>query len=246
MIPPDQHAPFPIGSTRVLALGDCNLFGTHVAPKGSSILDKFCRCLEQAGYRVSGQNLACRRACSRDGTALMASSKIQADILLLNYGHVDSRITPIARGTYPYITEVGLKTTSRKLLNLKKFRSGNLSPRRVVSGEPLVPLADFCSNIQRMIKFARKANPGVWILLWGSPPLQHNAQHNEQLLRYNAESHDIATRMGATYLPTKPVIDNLSFSEALRGKQRLSEVATTSIAAEMAHAYLSQRQRTAA
>ncbi|TWU28174.1 SGNH/GDSL hydrolase family protein [Bythopirellula polymerisocia] len=231
---------------QVLAVGDCNTYGIQEPPIGNTILDKFCRCLEQAGYPASSQNLGFGMGTSREGIALMEAKAARADILLLNFGLVDSWITSIPRVYVPYFPDSRAKKVRRKLLKFTKRRLRAPLLRRVIPSGNVVPLAEFRANIEQIISLARQANPSVWVLLWGSPPVQYDAERNGHLLQYNAELHDVATRKRAMYLPTKPIIDNLPSAEAFLDNVHLNEAATTSIAAEMAHAFLSQRQRTAA
>lgn len=247
MTPLDQKSNLAFGSVScVLAVGDCNTYGIHEPPVGNTILDKFCRCLEQAGYPTCSQNLGFGSATSREGIALMSSRPVKADILLLNFGLVDSQNTSIPQVYIPCFPNSPSREIQRKLLKIAKRGLHSPLLRRVIPQGPMVPLKEYRTNVERMILLARQLNPAVWVLLWGSPPMHHEAHHNEQLLKYNAELHDIATRMRATYLPTKPLIDNLSSAEAFLDNVHLNETATAAIAAEMAHAYLSQRQRTAA
>ena len=242
-----QTAPRSTSSlTRVLAVGDCNTYGIHEPPIGNTILDKFCRCLEQAGHPASGQNLGFGMATSREGIALMAARAEQADILLLKFGLGDSWISSLPSIYVPYFPDSRSRKIWRKILKFTKRRLRSRLLRYIVPSGPVVPLAEYRENIERIIALARYANPSIRIILWGSPPVQNDERRNAQLLRYNAELHDIATRKGALYIPTKPIIDSLNSAEAFLDNVHLNEAATTSIAAEMAHAFLSIRQRTAA
>lgn len=232
--------------TCVIAVGDCNTYGNHQPQVEHSILDKFCRCLEQAGYPTHSQNLECGMATSREGVAVMESLATRADILLLNFGLLDSRYTSLPWIYIPSFPDSRSRKILRVLIKLAKrgFRVPLL--RWLIPSGPLVPLDEYRANVERIISLARRLNPAMWILLWGSPPLLRDANHNARVLQYNAELHDIATRCGATYLPTKPIVDSLRSPEFFLDNCPLNEMTMAAIAAEMAHAYLSQRQRTAA
>ena len=233
-------------SLSVLALGDCNTCGISVPPIGNTILDKFCRCLEQAGYPAHGQNLGYGMATSREGVALAKARARFADILLLNFGLVDAWVTSIPQVYVPYFPDSRSKKLVRKALKYTKRHLRTPLLRRIVPCGNVVPLTEYRTNMQEIIEVVRRLNPAVWVMLWGSPPVQNDSQRNTDLLRYNSELHDLANSMGASYLPTKPIIDNLSTSRAFLDKVHLNEPASAAIAAGMAHSYLSQLQRTAA
>jgi hypothetical protein len=241
---PGDNAPLPY--TRVIAVGDCNTYGLHEPPIGNTILDKFCRCLELAGYPTVSQNLGCGMATSREGIVLMTERAKPADIALINFGLVDSWITSVPKLYVPYFPDNRVKKLTRKALKYTKRRLRSPLIRRFIPTGNVVPIDEFRRNIEAIIDIARRLNPDVCIVLWGSPPVQNDDRRNEELLRYNAELHDIANNLGASYFPTKPLIESLTTTEAFLDNVHLNEVATAGIATGIAHTYLSQRQRTAA
>jgi lysophospholipase L1-like esterase len=236
----------PGHALRVLAVGDCNTCGIEVPPVGNTILDKFCRCLELAGYPTDSQNLGYGMATSREGIILMEECAKPADVLLINFGLVDSWITSIPKVYIPYFPENRIKKLARKALKYTKRQLRSSLIRRIVPIGEVVPIAEYRRNIERIIKIARHLNPAVWVVLWGSPPVQNDDRRNEELLLYNAELHDIANCLGASYFPTKPIVDCLNIEEAFLDNVHLNEVATAGIATGLAHTYLSQLQQTAA
>lgn len=232
--------------TRVLAIGDCNTYGLHEPPIGNTILDKFCRCLELAGYPTVSQNLGHGMATSREGVVLMNDRAQVADVVLINFGLVDSWITSVPKLYVPYFPDNRLKKITRKALKYTKRRLRSPLVRRFVPLGNVVPLDEYRRNIETLIGTARALNPKVWIVLWGCPPVQNDDQRNAELLRYNAELHDIANNLGTSYFPTKPLVESLTTTEAFLDNVHLNEVATAGIATGIAHCYLSQRQRKAA
>ena len=246
---PDQIDSFELETSaefRVLAVGDCNTCGITVPPVGNTILDKFCRCLEMTGYPVSSQNLGYGMATSREGLYMMNNLAQPADIVLINFGLVDSWITSIPKLYVPYFPDNKLKKLARKALKYTKRRLRSRLVRRFIPAGSVVPLAEYRENIEQMIAAARRLNPNVWIVLWGSPPVQNDNARNAQLLHYNAELHDIANTMRVSYFPTQPLVESLTTTEAFVDNVHLNEVATAGIATAIAHSYLSQLQRTAA
>jgi hypothetical protein len=243
--PPRVESPSSPQHTRVLAVGDCNTHGLN-SPPANTILDKFCHCLELAGYPTVSQNLGCGMATSREGIAIMRERAKPADIALINFGLVDSWITSIPKIYIAYFPDNRLKKIARKALKYTKRRLRSPLMRRIVPTGNVVPLDEYRRNIETLINIARRLNPDVWIVLWGSPPVQNDDRRNEELLRYNAELHDVANNLRASYFPTKPLVESLTNTEAFLDNVHLNEVATAGIATGIAHTYLSQRQRTAA
>ncbi len=111
---------------------------------------------------------------------------------------------------------------------------------------PTAELDDYRHHIEQIIETARRLNPEVWIVLWGNPPVRDNLERNHQLLRHNAELHDIANYEGVSYFPTKPIVESLTTAEALLDKAHLHEMIAAGIATGLAHTYLSQLQHTLA
>jgi lysophospholipase L1-like esterase len=236
----------PSHALRVLAVGDCNTCGITVPPIGNTMLDKFCRCLELAGHPAIPQNLGCGMATSREGIYMMNNHAERADIALINFGLVDCWITSIPKIYIPYFPDNRLKKLTRKALKYTKRRLRSPLVRKFIPSGPVVSLEEYRQNIEEMISIARRMNPSVRIILWGSPPVQNDDARNNQLLRYNSELHDIANRRGVSYFPTKPLIESLNTDEAFVDNVHLNEVATAGIATALAHTYLSQLKRTAA
>jgi len=228
------------GTLRVLAVGDCNTCGITVPPAGNTILDKFCRQLEYHGLSTTRQNLGYGMATTREGVERMRRDAEPADIVLINFGLVDTWITTIPTFYVPYYPETLLRKRLRKLLKFvkRRLRSPWLSP--VVPTGHVVAIDEYTENLSKMIAIAQAKNPLVHILLWGSPPVRHDSIRNENLSRYNRRLEDLAMENHASYVSTAPLVGSLNAQQAYVDDVHLSEASTTAIANELALVYQSQ------
>jgi len=238
----DHQRPADQGSVmRVLAVGDCNTCGITVPPVGSTILDKFCEHLEGGGYATERQNLGVSMATSREGVERMRRDAKPADVVIINFGLVDTWITSIPKFYVCYYPDTPLRKRMRKLLKFVKRRLRSPWLRALIPTGHVVSIDEYARNIGAMIAVARANNPRTTVLLWGSPPVQRDPARNANLSRYNGCLEDLAKETGASYLPTAPIIDSLAVQQAYIDAVHLSEGATGAIAAQLANVYQSQR-----
>lgn len=215
----------------MLAVGDCNTCGITVPPIGNTILDKFCRHVRQSGCVAESQNLGCGMATTREGLTLLRTRARPADVLLLNFGLVDTWVTSIPRFYVSYYPESFAKKRLRKLLKFVKRRLRSPWLRKYVPVGHVVPLDEFDQNIRAMIDIVRTANPAVEVLIWGSPPVQGDAPRNHNLQRFNHRLESLAQELRATYLSTDEIMQEMAASAAYVDAVHLGENATDRIAA---------------
>lgn len=229
------------GTLRVLAVGDCNTCGITVPPAGNTILDKFCRQLEDDGLETASQNLGYGMATTREGVERMRRDAQGADIVLINFGLVDTWITSIPKFYVPYYPETPLRKRFRKLLKSVKRRLRSPWLSAVVPTGRVVAIDEYTDNIREMIAIARAKNPRVHILLWGSPPVQHDPVRNENLRRYNRRLEGLAAETNASYVSTAPLVSSLTAHQAYVDEVHLNEASTTAIAGQLAIVYRAQQ-----
>lgn len=222
---------------RVLAIGDCNTCGITVPPVGNTIVDKFCELLEAAGYAPLSQNLGYGMTTTREGVELMRREAKPADVVLINYGLVDTWITSIPQFYIPYYPETRMRRRLRKLLKIVKRRLRYPLIRKLTPTGPVVSIEEYSRNIREIIHLARSKRPGADILLWGSPPVLHDPQRNANLARYDQRLELIAADVGGTFVSTVPILKSLDPKHAYVDAVHLNEVATSAIAAQLALAY---------
>ncbi len=226
---------------QVLAVGDCNTWGITNPPIGNTILDKFCRHIESDGYTTSSQNLGYGMATSREGVQLMRLDAKQADVVLINFGLVDTWVTSIPKIYIPYYPDSFLRKRLRKLLKFVKRRLRSPWLRRFVSTGHVVPIDEYTQNVREMISLARANNPSATILLWGSPPVQNDAARNANLERYNKRLERIAQETNSLFVSTANLVNKLSDEAAYLDAVHLNEAATEAIAAQLVSVYQAQQ-----
>ena len=214
----------------VLAVGDCNTHGIEEPPAGNTILDKYCRRLAELGIATESQNLGFGMGCTREGVQLMRLDAKPADIVLINFGLVDTWRTSIPSFYVPYYPEYRSRKLLRKLLKYVKRRLRSPLARRLVSVGPVVPPDEYAANIREMIDLARRQNPMVQVLLWGSPPVQHDPERNVALDTYNRILASVAAETESLYVDTTKVVDAIAADEAYLDDVHLNEAATQAIA----------------
>lgn len=240
---PSSDAKIPL---RVLAVGDCNTCGIVVPAIGNTILDKLCLRLEKLGYQTVGQNLGYGMATSREGVERIRREAKPADLVLINFGLVDTWITSIPQIYVPYYPDSVLRKRVRKLLKFIKRRLRSPWLRKFIPLGPVVPLEEYRRNMQQMITLARSKNPAATILLWGSPPVQHDPSRNDNLRRYDCVLKEIAVQSGVIFLSTFEIVESLESAEAYLDEVHLNEAATEGIAAAMYEAFIAARPSAAA
>lgn len=226
---------------RVLALGDCNTWGIQEPPVGNTILDKFCNALSQQGTDARGTNLGCGMATTREGIQRMQLDGSAADIVLINFGLVDTWVTSIPQFYVLYYPETRLRKLRRKLLKFVKRHLRAPMLRKFVASGPVVTPDEYADNVRAMIAIARQRNPSTTVILWGSPPVQHDPARNENLARYNRILASIANETQSYYVETSDAINQLPAADAYLDNVHLNEAATDLIAQQLASAFLRQR-----
>lgn len=226
---------------RIAAVGDCNTYGIHEPPIGNTILDKFCQELKRQGYETSSQNLGCGMATTREGIERMRLDAQPADVVLINFGLVDTWITSIPRCYVLYYPERRSRKLLRKLLKFVKRRLRGPLVRRFVPTGPVVSTDEFATNIRTIIQQARDLNSQCKVVLWGSPPVQDDSIRNDNLRRYNDILKSLADETNSLYLDTMRLVEQLSTADAYLDNVHLNEAATAAIAKQIALDYQDQQ-----
>jgi len=234
--PNDKHR-----TLQVLAVGDCNTWGITDPPIGNTILDKFCRHLEAEGCSTSSQNLGYGMATSREGVQLVRHKAQPADVVLINFGLVDTWVTSIPKVYIPYYPDNFLRKRLRKLLKFVKRRLRSPWLRRFVSTGHVVPIDEYARNVCEMISLVRVKNSSATILLWGSPPVQNDPARNANLESYNKRLERIAYETNSLFLSTANLVNKISSEAAYLDAVHLNEAATDAIAAQLAVVYRTQQ-----
>jgi len=229
----------------VLGVGDSQTCGLKDPPIGDTVLDRFCHCLEVAGVATKQLNLGESGATSREGVRMLQSWQEPADVVFINFGMVDSSITSLPNVYLSTEPDHFIRGLARKSLHLLKHQISATHLQRIMPTGAVVPMAEYRQNVEQMIAVARRRNPAVWVVLWGSPCVLEDDQHNEQLLRYNELLHEIALGTESYYFPTQPVVESLG-NVAYQDNQHLSGAATHAIAEIIATTYLSSSIKAAA
>jgi len=222
-------------------MGDCNTCGITVPPIGNTIVDKFCKQLESYGTRTTIQNLGCGMASTREGVPLVRRVAMPADVVLINFGLVDTWITSIPSVYIPYYPDSFLRKRLRKLLKFVKRRLRSPLLRHYIPVGPVVPIDEYARNVGKMISLARAHNPRTTILLWGSPLVQHDSARNANLERYNQRLELIAADTKSLFVSTATLLSKLSNEAAYLDAVHLSDAATERIAAQLANVYRAQQ-----
>ena len=180
-------------------------------------------------------------ATSREGVQLMRRKAKPADVVLLNFGLVDTWITSIPKVYIRYYPDSFLRKRLRKLLKFVKRRLRSPWLRRFIPVGPVVPLDEYTQNFRAMIAFALANNRHATILLWGSPPVQQDSARNANLERYNKRLESLAQETGSLFVSTASLFNQLSHSAAYVDAVHLNEGATEAIAAQLASVYRAQQ-----
>lgn len=225
----------------MLAVGDCNTWGITNPPIGNTILDKFCRHLEADGCLTSSQNLGYGMATSREGVPLVRRKAKPADVVLINFGLVDTWVTSIPKIYIPYYPDSFLRKRLRKLLKFVKRRLRSPWLRRFVPAGHVVPIEEYAENIRAMISLVRTQKPDAAVLLWGSPPVQNDPARNANLEHYNKRLDRIARETDSLFISTANLVNKLSSDDAYLDAVHLNESATEAIAAQLAVVYQAQQ-----
>ena len=179
-------------------------------------------------------------ATTREGVELMRRDAKPAEVVLINFGLVDTWVTSIPRIYVPYYPDSYLRKNLRKLLKSVKRRLRSPWLRRFVPRGQVVPIDEYAQNISAMISIARDQNPEATILLWGSPPVQNDPARNANLEQYNRRLELIAAETNSLFVATTTLVNQFSDEEAYLDAVHLNDVATEAIAIQLAAVYRAQ------
>ena len=191
---------------KVLALGDCNTCGSDSRP---TIVDQTVRQLRIAGVACEATNWGHTMTTTREGLARVLRDRPPADVVLLNYGLVDSWVTTVPWLYVPYFPDTPLRRAARKLLKFAKRRLRSPWVRRWVPRGEVVALDEFDRNLREIIAALRHANPSVELVLWATSAVQGNSGRNANIGRYNARMASIAAAVDCTFINTATVLASL-------------------------------------
>ncbi len=190
----------------VLALGDCNTCGSDDGP---TMADHTARRLQAAGIACETANWGHTMTTTREGLARIVRDRPCADVVLLNYGLVDSWVTTVPRLYVPYFPDTPLRRVARKLLKFTKRRLRSPWVRSWVPRGEVVPLDEFDCNLREIIAALRHVNPSVEVVLWATAAVQKAPGRNANIDRYNARMALIATAVDCTFINTPTVLASL-------------------------------------
>lgn len=227
---------------RLLALGDCNTSGSARLPPGNSVPDKVAQLVERRGMAVQLQNFGYTMTTTREGVARLQHHAKPIDLLIINYGLVDAWITALPRIYIPYYPDSRLRRRMRKLLKSVKRRLRSPRLRRIIPVGHVVPLDEYERNISRIIHLAKAHNPGVFIMLWSTPPTLHNPERNRHLMDYDASLARLANGRDIRFLDTRALLAGSDAATAYLDDVHLSAFAAQKVASAIADAYFAWRQ----
>ena len=188
---------------KIIAVGDCNTSGSETLNSGDNIPDKLAEMIRKRGADVAVLNLGYTMSTSREGLARMLREGVPADLLLLNFGLVDSWVTVLPHIYVPYYPDNFLRKVARKLLKaVKKRLRGRLARKFLFSGE-VVPVEEYDSNIKKIIYTALNLNPKLIIVLWGSMLTKNDPQRNEKIKIRNDHLCMLAKSFNGIYIDTE-------------------------------------------
>lgn len=193
--PREREAPL-----RVRALGDCNTVASEKLCPADAVPSKLIDVFASRGIDCVLDNLGGTMNCSREGVNRMRRVTTPCDVLLVNYGLVDSWVTSVPMLYVPYFPDNALRRQLRKLL--KTFKRGlraNWIRQWIPSGF-VVPPVEFRRNISRIIENARDLNPATQIVLWSTVRVKDQPARNAHIEQYNAILRDIAVSNACTFL----------------------------------------------
>ncbi|SFH58604.1 Lysophospholipase L1 [Planctomicrobium piriforme] len=190
----------------IRAVGDCNTKAGAGLPRSEAFPAKLLDFLQGLGLHCELDNLGATMNTSREGVARLADCATPADLLLLNFGLVDSWVTSIPWLYISYYPENILKKPARKLLKNFKRRLRSPRLRELVGVGPVVPVEEYRRNLQQMIATERSRNPSVQVVLWGSVMTRHSPERDVRLQSYNQVLQEIAAEASCVYFDAAPVV----------------------------------------
>lgn len=196
-------------TTRLLAFGDCNTLGSEQLPPGECVPAKLADRLRAAGGEVVLDNQGGTMNCSREGVARVRRVSEAADVVLLNYGLVDSWVTSVPWLHVAYFPDNPLRKQARKLLKSVKRRLRSPAVRRVVGEGVVVRPQEFAANVRRVVDAVRAKSPGCRVVLWGTVPVRGDADRNASIAGYDAVLRDVAAEKGYLWFDTRAFLANL-------------------------------------
>ena len=226
---------------RLLALGDCNTGGANGTAAEDQVPFRLAERLSSAERKCTVQNLGRTMSTSREGLARMRRDAGEADLLLLNFGLVDAWVTSIPRVYLSYYPDHRLKRLARKLLKWVKRKLRSPWLRRIAPTGEVVPIDEYESNLRAILDLARRRNPEVQIVMWGTVGVRDDPLRTDNIERYNERLRQIASsEENACYLDSRAVMAALDADAAYLDHLHISAAAADRIAAEMAKLDLTQ------
>ena len=192
------------GSIRILALGDCNT--NTVDPRQGTAADGLADALTTRGYDTTLANLSGGMASSREGLAQVLNYVRPADLAIINFGLVDSWVTTIPRIYVPYYPDNHIRKRLRKLLKSVKRKLRGTLLRNLVPTGPVVPPDEFTRNIRAILRTVWQCNPLTEVFLWGTLPVEGNAERNVGIAEYNGLLKQVALTDSATFIDVEEVL----------------------------------------
>jgi lysophospholipase L1-like esterase len=219
---------------KLLALGDCNTRGVDDPRWGSPLVVRIAEQLQTAGIDCEPLNLGHTMTTTREGVARVIRLRSPVDVALINFGLVDSWHTSLPSLYVPYFPESLLRRSARKLVKFVKRRLRSPWVRSVLPVGPVVPLEEYVRNLRQMIDGLRGLDPGVLIILWTTVPVQHNAERNAHIERYNGRLAELAAETGCLFVDTADVLSALDEPERYWDGLHLSSRSVLRLADEVA------------
>ena len=217
---------------RLLSLGDCNTSGPEKNRFVKSVPEHFAMCLESHGYQVEHKNLGYTMCTSREGAAILKSVSGHFDLVIINFGLVDSWVIPCPRIYVSYYPDNFLKKFFRKLLKTSRKRLRSTSLYRHLPRGMVVDKQEYKLNIENIIRKSKLLNHKINIIIWGTFLTNDEPERNRNILDYNDILENIAVSNNATFIDTIKLLSSTG-TEILIDKVHLSNKAAKIIADEI-------------
>lgn len=193
---------------KLQAFGDCNTEGSEKLPPGECVPTKLQQQLTELGFDVSLENHGGTMNCSREGLSRSQDNNTAADLVLINYGLVDSWHTSLPQLYVPYYPNGPLSKWGRKVLKSLKRRLRSPWIRKILPVGPVVTLEEFRQNITSIISDVRQRNQESVIILWSTVPVRDDAARNLLIADYNRCLQSLANEHDCEYFAVEPLILN--------------------------------------
>ncbi len=227
---------------KILAIGDCNTSGKQGVVPAFNVPGIVTSMFEHNGTNAHLTNLGHTMCTSREGILKISREGIGADVLLLNFGLVDSWFTSIPSFYVLYYPDNTLRKTGRKLLKILKKKLRLPMIKKFFPSGHVVDPEEYKQNMEEIINIARKQNNNTKIMIWSTTLTRSDLKRNEYILAYNKILQDISNKGGYLYVDTNKALEKLQ-DEIYLDEVHLSASAAKVIATEIFEKLASDRNQ---